>query len=93
MRVLIAGGGQVGALIAARLIREGNEVVVVEPDPLRCRSSRASSTPASCSGSAARVLTMREAGVRDADMVIAVSDSDEVNLLACLIAQVDSARA
>ena len=36
MRVLIAGGGQVGALIARRLSREGNEVTLVEPNPERC---------------------------------------------------------
>ncbi len=90
MRVLIAGGGQVGELIAARLIREGNEVVVVEPDVARCAQLESQLDARIVNGSAARVLTMRDAGVRDADMVIAVSDSDEVNLLACLIAQVDS---
>ena len=36
MRVLICGGGQVGALISRRLIREGNEVTLVDPDPARC---------------------------------------------------------
>jgi len=37
MRVLIAGGGQVGALIARRLVREGNEVTIVDLGPERCR--------------------------------------------------------
>lgn len=36
MRILIAGGGQVGALIARRLIREGNEITIVDPSPDRC---------------------------------------------------------
>ena len=36
MRILIAGGGQVAALVAARLIREGNEIVIVEQNARRC---------------------------------------------------------
>lgn len=90
MRVLIAGGGQVGALIASRLVREGNEVVIVEADAARGAQLEAELDAHVVRGSAARVLTLREAGVRDADMLIAVTDSDEVNLLACLIAQVES---
>lgn len=90
MRVLIAGGGQVAALIAGRLIREGNDLVIVEPDAGRCAQLDAQLDARIVQGSAARVATMREAGVASADLVIAVTDSDEVNLLACLIAQVEA---
>jgi trk system potassium uptake protein TrkA len=90
MRVLIAGGGQVGALIARRLSREGNEVTIVDPDPERCAELEQTLDAHVVEGSASRVRTMRRAGVRDAQMLIAVTDTDEVNLLACLIAQSES---
>jgi trk system potassium uptake protein TrkA len=90
MKVLIAGGGQVGALIARRLTREGNDVVVVEPSPARCAQLEAQLDARVVAGSAASILTLREAGIAGAEMVIAVTDSDEVNLLVCLLAQVES---
>jgi trk system potassium uptake protein TrkA len=90
MNVLIAGGGQVGALLARRLIREGNAVTIVDPSPERCAELNDQFDARIVTGSAARVLVLREAGIADAEMVIAVTDQDEVNLLACQIAQVES---
>ena len=89
MNVLIAGGGQVGALIARRLIREGNAVTIVDPNPERCAELDAQFDARIVRGNAARVLVLREAGIRSAEMVIAVTDHDEVNLLVCQIAQVE----
>ena len=90
MRVLICGGGQVGALTARRLIREGNEVTILDPSPARCAELEQSLDAHVVEGSASRVHSMKRAGVADSEMVIAVTDVDEVNLLACLIAQVES---
>jgi trk system potassium uptake protein TrkA len=90
MNVLIAGGGQVGALIARRLIREGNAVTIVDPSPERCAELDAQFDARIVTGNAARVLVLREAGIDRAEMVIAVTDHDEVNLLVCQIAQVES---
>jgi len=90
MRVLICGGGQVGALTARRLIREGNEVTILDPNTTRCAELEGELDAHVVEGSASRVKAMQKAGVRDAEMVIAVTDVDEVNLLACLIAQVES---
>ena len=90
MRVLICGGGQVGALTARRLVREGNEVTILDPNPARCAELEASLDAHVVEGSASRVRSMQKAGIADAEMVIAVTDVDEVNLLACLIAQADS---
>jgi trk system potassium uptake protein TrkA len=90
MRVLICGGGQVGALTARRLIREGNEVTIVDQDPERCAELEATLDAHVVEGSASRVRTLQRAGVREAEMVIAVTDVDEINVLACLIAQVES---
>ena len=90
MNILIAGGGQVGALLARRLIREGNAVTIVDPSPERCAELDAQFDARIVTGNAARVLVLREAGIDRAEMVIAVTDYDEVNLLVCQIAQVES---
>jgi trk system potassium uptake protein TrkA len=90
MNILIAGGGQVGALLARRLIREGNAVTIVDPSPERCAELDAQFDARIVTGNAARVLVLREAGIDRAEMVIAVTDHDEVNLLVCQIAQVES---
>jgi trk/ktr system potassium uptake protein len=90
MRILIAGGGQVAGLIARRLIREGNEVTLVEMDEQRCVQLEETLDAKVVQGSAVSVRTMRNAGLQDAEMLIAVTNSDESNILACLIAQVES---
>lgn len=90
MRVLIAGGGQVGAQLAQRLIREGNEVTLVEAGHERCAELEARLDAKVVEGSAARVRTLRQAGIAEAEMVIAVTDNDEVNVLTCMIAQIES---
>ena len=93
MRVLICGGGQVGALTARRLVRAGNEVTIVDPNPARCEELESTLDVRVVEGSASRVRTLQQAGVRDAELVIAVTDTDEVNVLACLIAQVEAPEA
>ena len=90
MRILIAGGGQVGALIAGRLTREGNEVVIVEKDEERCSQLEEALDAKVVQGSGASVLTLRQAGLGSAEMLIAVTSSDEINVLACLVAQAES---
>jgi trk system potassium uptake protein TrkA len=90
MRILLAGGGQVGTLIARRLIREGNDVTIVEMDAERAQALETELDARIVRGSAARVEPLREAGIADAEMVIAATSQDEVNLLTCVIAQVES---
>lgn len=90
MRILIAGGGQVGALIADRLTREGNEVVIVEKDKERCSQLEETLDAKVVQGSGASVPTLQKAGLDIAEMLIAVTSSDEVNILACLVAQTKS---
>ncbi|RPI20085.1 MAG: Trk system potassium transporter TrkA [Acidobacteriales bacterium] len=91
MRILIGGGGEVGYLTARRLSREGNEVTIVEQNAERCAHLEEVLDARVVRGSASSPETLREAGIRDTELLIAVSDSDEVNLLACLIAQAESA--
>jgi K+ transport systems, NAD-binding component len=89
MRILIAGGGDVGFLIAQRLIREGNEITIVEIDPRRCEYLEGVLDARIICGNAASVGTLKKAGSIDLDILIAITDIDEINLLCCLIAQVE----
>lgn len=87
MRILIAGGGQSAALIASRLIREGNEITIVEKDAARCAHLDETLDAKVVRGSAASIRTLRKAGLETVQMLIAVTDSDEINVLACVIAK------
>jgi len=90
MKILIAGGGQTTALVAARLIREGNEVVIVEQDADRCRNLEEMMDARIVQGNAASIGTLRKAGIADAEMLIALTSVDHINVLFCLIAAVES---
>lgn len=90
MRILILGGGAVGALVARRLIREKNEVVIVEESEERCAELEEILDAKIVRGSASSIRALKRAGLDDAEMLIAVTNSDEANLLGCLIAQVHS---
>lgn len=87
MRILIAGGGQSAALIAGRLIREGNEITIVEKDAARCAHLDETLDAKVVCGSAASIRTLKKAGLDTVQMLIAVTNSDEINVLACVIAK------
>ncbi len=87
MRILIAGGGQSAALIASRLIREGNEITIVEKDATRCAHLDETLDAKVVRGSAASIRTLLKAGLDTVQMLIAVTNSDEINVLACVIAK------
>ncbi|MBN1569406.1 MAG: Trk system potassium transporter TrkA [Acidobacteria bacterium] len=90
MKILIAGGGQTAALVAGRLIKEGNEVTIVEHDPERCKELEEMLDVKVIQGNAASISALRRASIADAEMLIALTDSDQVNNLFCLIASVES---
>jgi len=87
MRVLICGGGDVALLLARRMSREGNDVVIVEQDPKRCDYLDEALDATVIRGNASSARTLQKAGLNQTDMLIAVTNSDHINFLACLIAQ------
>jgi trk system potassium uptake protein len=87
MRILILGGGAVGRLVAQRLIREKSEVTIVEADDDRCVELEEDLDARIIQGDAASIKVLERAGLISADMLIAVTSSDETNILGCLIAQ------
>ncbi|ESP89422.1 Trk system potassium transporter TrkA [Candidatus Halobonum tyrrellensis] len=86
MRVLIIGAGQVGESIAADL-DDSHDVVIVESDPSRCEELTYRLDVLTVSGDGTAISTLEEAGIHEADMVIATTDDDETNIVACSTAK------
>ena len=86
MKIVILGAGQVGSTLAENLTSERNDVTVVDTDVAALEDLQERLDLRTVIGHASYPSTLREAGLDDADMVIAVTDSDETNMLACKIA-------
>ena len=86
MRVIICGAGQVGYNIASYLSRENNDVTVVDSDPeMIARINRDLDANGIC-GSGSNPEVLQSAGASEADMIVAVTHQDEVNMVACQVA-------
>ena len=87
MRVIVVGAGEVGFHTAQRLAAEDHDVVVVDTrrEALRAVEERLNVLSLEGNGAEARIL--EEADIRSCDLFIAVTDVDEVNLVACLLAR------
>ncbi len=86
MRVIVCGAGQVGSTIARHLATEGIDVTVVDISPDQARRADESYDVRGMVGHASHPEVLERAGARDADMLIAVTRSDEVNMVACQVA-------
>jgi trk system potassium uptake protein TrkA len=85
--ILIVGGGEIGLTLAERLSSsESKDVVLIESQAERVRDLRELADVQVVHGNGSNPRVLREAGLDDAEMVIAVTNSDEVNLVACLVA-------
>jgi len=85
MKILILGGGQVGGTLAENLANEAFDVTLVDHDPDVLDELRAKFDIQTVRGSASHPDVLRRAGADDADMLIAVTPSDEVNMVACQV--------
>lgn len=87
MKIIILGAGQVGTTAASNLSREvSNEVTVVDLNPEALRELQDRLDIRTVQGHASHPSVLRKAGVEDADMIIALTDSDETNMVACQVA-------
>ncbi|MEY2633097.1 MAG: Trk system potassium transporter TrkA [Pseudomonadota bacterium] len=86
MRIIILGAGQVGASVAEGLVSEENDITVVDSDGQRLLRLQDRLDLRTVTGNAATPSVLRDAGADDADMVIAVTQSDQTNLVACKLA-------
>ncbi len=83
MRIVIVGAGAVGSYLAQRLAVEGQDVVVVEADPVKAEEVQDAVDCLVVTGNGASPASLEEAGIKDAELLIAVTNSDAVNILAC----------
>jgi trk system potassium uptake protein len=88
MKIIICGAGQVGGQIARHLAREegANQVTVIDRDPALIRRITDAYDVNGIAGFASHPDVLERAGARDADMVIAATQSDEVNMVVCQVA-------
>ena len=86
MRIIILGAGQVGSSIAQILVAENNDITVVDIDRQRLEYLQTRLDLRTLAGDAVLPSILQEAGLADADMLIAVTRSDQTNLIACKLA-------
>ena len=86
MKIIILGAGQVGGTLAEHLAIEQNDVTVVDTNAEKLRTLQDRLDLQTVTGHASHPNTLLRAGAEDADMLIAVTNSDEINMLACQIA-------
>lgn len=86
MKIIILGAGQVGSSLANNLSSEANDITVVDTDQSRLQELQDRLDLRTVFGHASHPEILRRAGAEDADMVIAVTNSDETNMVACQVA-------
>ncbi|NLZ83666.1 MAG: Trk system potassium transporter TrkA [Clostridiales bacterium] len=87
MKILIIGCGKVGYTLAQELDREGHDIVVVDNKASAIHQITDSIDVMGIIGNGASYTVLKEAGIEDASLLIAVTESDELNLLCCLFAE------
>lgn len=86
MNIIVAGGGKVGSALVKQLSSENNDIVLIDSDPRVLESTIELYDIMAITGNCATMDVLKEAGVMDADLLIAATSTDEINLLSCLTA-------
>ncbi len=87
LKIIIAGCGKVGTTLVSQLIREGHDITVIDQDAALVQEISSLYDVMGVAGNGATYSIQMEAGIEDADLFIAVTDSDELNLLCCTVAR------
>ncbi len=87
MKIIIVGCGKVGSTLAEHLNQEGHDITIIDKHSEKLRFLSEHIDVLGVEGNGASVSVQRDAGVKDADILIATTNSDELNLLCCLIAK------
>ena len=87
MKIIILGAGQVGASVAENLASEANDITLVDASAEYLEVLRNRLEVRTVCGNAASPSVLREAGADDADLLIAVTQTDQTNLCACRVAK------
>ena len=87
MRIMIVGAGQVGQYLCKKFSAEGQEVVLIDKNENKLQRLERELNILTVQGSGASARILAEAGISKTDLFIAVTDSDEVNLVACFVSR------
>lgn len=86
MKIIILGAGQVGSSVAEVLAKENNDITIVDSDADKLHDLQERFDIRTVCGQAAHPEVLASAGAEDADMLIAVTNQDEINMIACQVA-------
>jgi len=86
MQIVIVGGGLVGSTLADKLSRDGHDVCLIDSNPEKVRELAETFDVRVLEGNGATASMLRRAGIEEADLVVATSNSDEVNMVVGLLA-------
>ena len=86
MKIIVLGAGQVGSTVAETLSSEANDITIVDQDVKRLRVLQDHLDVRTVSGNASHPSVLAQAGAKDADLILAVTSSDETNMVACQVA-------
>ena len=86
MKIIILGAGRVGSTLAESLATEANDITLVDNDERKLQDIRDRFDVNTINGSGSHPQVMEKAGIQDADMLVAVTTHDEVNMVACQLA-------
>jgi trk system potassium uptake protein TrkA len=84
MKIIVVGAGEVGTHITSTLSLEGHDIILIELGPERAARARETLDALVVEGNGASMRVLDEAGASGADMILAVTDRDEVNIVACV---------
>lgn len=87
MKIIIMGSGKVGHKLVEQLGQEGHDIVVIDSNPAALQSLADTEDVMCVEGNAIDYQVQQEAGISEADLVIACTDGDEMNMLCCLLAR------
>ena len=87
MKIIIVGCGKVGYVLTEQLTKEGHDITLIDKDDEKLTRVSSNMDVYCVNGNGTSYETQLEAGIKDTDLLISVTDSDEINMLCCLIAK------
>ena len=87
LRIILVGCGKVGRTLIEQLSKEGHDITIIDKSAQKIQDITNQFDVMGICGNGASFSVQREAGIEDADLIIAVTESDELNLLCCTVAK------
>lgn len=87
LKIIIVGCGKVGVTLVEQLVKEGHDITIIDKDAARVQEIANYYDIMGMAGNGASYSVQMEAGIEDTDLIIAVTESDELNLLCCTVAK------